>query len=305
MNNTDISLICLNWALDIKDSKILSDRSYLVISTNDERFILKVKGNIAETERENELLYFLESKGLKVQTPLKSKKDELIVTHNNKNFVLYNFIEGEVHSAVHYLQNHNDSNLLGETIAYMHRDLRDVQYTEQFNQKNLYKMVSEFAIKEVFKVDADSNLKSCLECLDKELKNNIESLPRQLIHRDTHIFNFVLNGDKLSAVIDFEIAEVNARLFDVCYCSTSLLNEIFSNIEQRENWFSFVERLFTSYNKVNRLTAEEKDSIYHVMLSIQLIFMAFFSNDVGLYKRNKEMFVWIYTHRDRIQKTVR
>lgn len=283
---------------------MLSDKAFLVTSTSNERFILKLKGDVASAQRENELLNFVETVQLKVQTPLKSKSGDLIITHDNKNFTLYNFIEGEVHSANHYLEKPDGAKQLGEAIAYLHRALKSVDFTDQFNHKNLYKTVSEFAVKEVLKVDTDIRLQSRLGTLNNEFEHNLERLPRQLIHRDAHIFNFVFQGNNLAGIIDFEIAEVNSRLFDVCYCSTSLLNEIFYDIDQRENWFDFVARLFSSYNKVNQLTADEEESICHVMLSIQLIFMAFFSNDISLYKRNKEMLIWLDTNRERFDKII-
>ncbi|MGN7399976.1 phosphotransferase [Cytobacillus praedii] len=61
-------------------------------------------------------------------------------------------------------------------------------------------------------------------------------MPKQLIHRDTHIDNIILSEDILLGVIDFEIAEVNVNIFDLCYCLTSVLNEVFINNNMRHNW---------------------------------------------------------------------
>lgn len=41
-------------------------------------------------------------------------------------------------------------------------------------------------------------------------------------------------------VIDFEIAEVNVNIFDLCYCLTSVLSEVFINNNMRHNWIIFV-----------------------------------------------------------------
>ncbi|WP_062052125.1 hypothetical protein [Bacillus sp. JCM 19034] len=66
-------------------------------------------------------------------------------------------------------------------------------------------------------------------------------------------------------------------------------------------WLEFVGKLIASYNQVNPLSSNEKASIWYVMLCIQTIFMAYFSNNEDFFKMNKEMFQWIFENRNLIE----
>ncbi|WP_082687107.1 phosphotransferase [Bacillus sp. FJAT-27445] len=122
-----------------------------------------------------------------------------------------------------------------------------------------------------------------------------------LIHRDAHIHNILFQNNRLSGVIDFDFAEFNVRLFDLCYCCTSILSEVFLNESRREKWLLFVGEIVAGYNQLNSLSTSELKSIWYViMLSIQTIFMAYFVNNSSLYELNKAMFRWIYDNKDRI-----
>jgi Ser/Thr protein kinase RdoA (MazF antagonist) len=304
MNFTDVNLICSQWDVDVKETKNLSERALLLITANEEKFVLKTKGDLQATKNENELLNYLKTNGINVQFPLMNIHGETIVTHNNIHYCLYNFIDGETFGPEESLKNPLIPGLLGETIASLHIAMEAVKFSHNFNLKNLYNMVSSYAINEILKVDNNEELKAIFEIFDEEFKNKIESLPKQLIHRDAHIFNIIYKDNELSGVIDFEIAEVNVRIFDICYCSTSVLNEIFFDVSQRENWFNFVEVLCNKYKNLNPLTNNEMNSIWHVMLCIQLIFMAYFSNNISVYENNKAMFLWIYENKDKLENKI-
>ncbi|WP_243297562.1 phosphotransferase enzyme family protein [Bacillus litorisediminis] len=299
MNIIDVSTICEPWGINIKETKKLSDRALLLITVNGEKFVLKVKGNVQKTENENNLLRYIKSNSLNVQIPLPNKHGDTIVTHNEISYCLYNFIEGETVCAADSLKNPFIPGLLGETLALLHIIMEKADVSN-FIEKNLYNMVSQYALKEIIKVDTGEDVQFIVKTMGAEFQKRIESLPKQLIHRDAHIFNFIFKGYSLSGVIDFEIAEINVRIFDLCYCCTSVLNEVFSDLSAREDWFRFVNKMLDKYNQLNPLTDCEKNSIWHVMLCIQLIFMAYFSNNRPLYKSNKAMLMWIYENKKKI-----
>ncbi|MET3698839.1 Ser/Thr protein kinase RdoA (MazF antagonist) [Bacillus oleivorans] len=299
MNIFDISTICGYWGIQIKDTKNLSEKALLLITSSDEKFVLKVKGDVKKTENENNLLDYIKSNGMNVPLPVLNKYGETIVNHNNINYCLYYFIEGETLSAADSLKYPSIPALLGEALAFLHIIMEKAEVSN-FIEKNLYKLVSEIALNEILKVDTCEDVQVILNTISEEFQKRIESLPKQLIHRDAHIFNFIFKGHELSGFIDFEITEVNVRILDLCYCCTSVLNEVFSDLSAREDWFRFVKEILHQYNQINPLTDYEKNSVWHVMLCIQLIFMAYFSNNRLLYESNKAMFMWIYENKERL-----
>jgi prepilin-type processing-associated H-X9-DG protein len=48
-------------------------------------------------------------------------------------------------------------------------------------------------------------------------------LPIQLIHRDAHPANMLFLDGRISGWLDFELIVRGPRLFDLCYCATSIL----------------------------------------------------------------------------------
>ena len=48
------------------------------------------------------------------------------------------------------------------------------------------------------------------------------NLIEHLIHRDAHPENILFKDNKLSGIIDFDIVVIGPRIFDPCYCSSSI-----------------------------------------------------------------------------------
>ncbi|MDT0163313.1 MULTISPECIES: phosphotransferase [Bacillus] len=113
-----------------------------------------------------------------------------------------------------------------------------------------------------------------------------------------YLFNLLFDNGKFSGIIDFEIAEVSHRIFDICYCATSVLSEIFGKEAKRGRWVLFSKTLFSHYDESIGLLACEKEHLRDMMLCIQLIFMAYFSKNKDLFTINAEMLVWIFERRE-------
>ena len=66
-----------------------------------------------------------------------------------------------------------------------------------------------------------------------------------------HLSNVIFKDDKLEGFIDFEILENNVKIFDLCYCCTSILSELFSDERLRGNgYISLAKSLKVIINKM-------------------------------------------------------
>jgi Ser/Thr protein kinase RdoA (MazF antagonist) len=303
MNVSSLIKIPEQWGLDVLEWKELSPRVYLV-TTDKSKYIIKKKENVENTMGEVMLLQKLDKDLIKVQMPVESKTGEFIFTQNQEVYTIYEYLVGDIIQAKNGLENSLIPKSLGETIGFLHNSLKRTSLTDKFPDRDLNQIVYEWAFKEVMKVHEDRQLKNIYLSLESDIKKIAKELPKQLIHRDAHISNFVFNGEKVTGVLDFEIAEVNVRIFDICYCSTSVLSEIFTDDKLRQRWPEFIADLVRGYSKVNPLSTFEVHSIWHVMLCIQSIFMAFFCNDPALFGTNKQMFLWIYENRSKIENVI-
>jgi Ser/Thr protein kinase RdoA (MazF antagonist) len=299
----EVQALCEEWGIGFKESKKLSDRATLLITNTEEKYVLKKKGSIEVTQNELKLLNYLSDSRVPVHLPIVNGKSP-IIRINDDIYCVYNYLNGQTYNALECLSNPSVPILLGETIAWLHRAMRDSPYGDTFKNKDLYKMVYGFSVKEISKVDGDKKLTDIYQKIETVIQDLSKKLPKQLIHRDAHIFNIIFNDNRLSGIIDFEIAEVNVRIFDICYCCTSILNEVFNNEDLRKLWIEFVGKLVHNYNINNPLDDAEKKSIWYVMLSIQSIFMAFFINDLSLYNINKEMLIWIFDNKEQIENSI-
>jgi Ser/Thr protein kinase RdoA (MazF antagonist) len=135
--------------------------------------------------------------------------------------------------------------------------LKGTSLADKFPDWDLNQIVYEWAFKKVMKVHEDRQLKNIYLSLEADIQKIAKELPKQLILRDAHVSNFVFNGEKVTGVLDFEITEVNVRIFDICYCLTSVLSEIFTDYKLRQRWHEFIAHLVRGYSKVNPLITFE------------------------------------------------
>ncbi|WP_413382055.1 phosphotransferase enzyme family protein [Alkalihalobacillus sp. 1P02AB] len=291
-----------SWDLELKTAIKLSEKAAKITTINDIHFVLKRKKDKESIVREAKLLSFIQEQGINVQVLVHTKDAEFYAVFTGDVYCLYHFIEGETFFADECIRNPIVPAVLGETIASLHKAMASEQMTLLYPTKNLYNMVKEFAHVEINAVDNTASLAPIWAVFNKELEVKMNKLPKQVIHRDMHLFNMIYKSGELAEVIDFDQAEVNLRLFDLAYCSTSILNELFDFESKRHDWFLFVQELCLSYNETNPLSKEEQELIWHVMLAIQLIFMAFFLQDEHLYSRNKEMLLWLFENQSKLKQ---
>ncbi|MBY6035979.1 phosphotransferase [Fictibacillus nanhaiensis] len=293
------------WGLEVEEWTELSPRVSL-IKTKKSKYIIKKKENVQKAHTELSLLKELDSEQFKVQMPVLSPTGDYTFTHNQDLHVIYEYIDGDIIQAKDGLETSFIPNSLGETIGFLHKSLKRVslELADKFPDRDLHQIVYDWAFKEVMKVHEDHHLKNIFLSLESDIEKMAKELPKQLIHRDAHVSNFVFKDEKITGVLDFEIAEVNVRIFDICYCSTSVLSEVFSDDKLRQTWYKFIAQVVRGYSKANPLSTFEVHSMWHVMLCIQSIFMAFFCKDSSLFNTNKQMFLWIYENREKIEEAL-
>jgi len=299
--NLKVSEIVSNWDLAVVDLHTISNKVSIFSNVDGKKYVIKQKANLELIVREHELLKHLDSNSVKVQRPLINKSGEDFCEYKGQYFSIYEYFEGDTITPKECLQNVHFPQLLGDTIASLHKAMEKFKAENEFTKRNLYTVYC-WATNVINNGKKVNKLNTIFQELEEKIKNISETLPKQLIHRDAHTTNFITKKNELVGVIDFEIAEENVRVFDVCYCATSILSEVFSDHDLRQEWISFVGKLCCSYNSINQLSENEVSSIWYTMLCIQTIFMAYFIEYPDIFDVNKEMFLWIYENRASIEK---
>ena len=196
----------------------------------------------------------------------------------------------------------------GEGIARLHRALAAIESEIQPHEQNLYTHAAEWALPETKKQNSQYQMglpDSFFEDYTRNFGALCGKLPKQLIHRDPNPSNILFDDSDVSGFIDFDLSHRNVRLFDPCYCATGILSEQRGVDGIYEKWPPILEGILYGYDNVNPLTAEEKQAVFYVICSIQMIFTAYCepqSELKELAKTNREMMRFIAGSKARISR---
>ncbi len=194
----------------------------------------------------------------------------------------------------------------GKSIAQLHKALREVQKEVIPDEVNLYKSITEWALPNLRQQNVQWSMG-----LDEEFFSDyidtfgklFDRLPKQLVHRDPNPSNILFENGEVCGFIDFDLSEVNIRLWDACYCATGILCE--SNDEAYAKWLDVLGGILYGYDNESKLTKEEKQAIFYVICSIQMICVAYFESREEfkqLAKTNRKMLMHIVKNKAQIQQ---
>lgn len=189
----------------------------------------------------------------------------------------------------------NDTSIaltIGENIAKLHNKLRFYDI-DDFEQDNIY----DDCINNLYKVKKFANLSNeFCEKYKNEFGKLINKLPTQLIHRDINPSNMIFDKKEFKGFVDFDLIEVNIRIFDICYCATAILSECFNNQINFKVWQKILNNLIKGYNRIDELSEHEIEAIPYIIYSIEIICIAYFSKYdkfENLYKTNIKILKWL------------
>lgn len=133
--------------------------------------------------------------------------------------------------------------------------------------------------KNIAKYNIDYLNKNDVQAAVEELASFYEDLPRQLIHRDVHLGNFLFENGEFTGYIDFDLSQKNIRIFDLCYFLLGLLLEE-NGFKEDDRWYEIIRQVVSGYDRVSPLAITEKRAFASVMKNIELLFAAYFI-DIG------------------------
>ena len=311
-NEKEIKKILENWDIpqDLKIEDIyIADNSrisenvwkigdYILKTTSREAVIKNIK--IAKA---------LKKQGFSAAVPILTKSGDEYLDGENI-FMLMNSITGNpLEKQLRFSEKRVDYGFkYGKSIAKLHKALKIIQNELHPDESDNYNICKEWALPELRKQNIKYNLNINEDFFD-DFINTFgklhDKLPKQLIHRDAHPGNILFGNDEVTGFIDFDSSECNFKLIDPCYCATGLLSEQadLNECELYSNWIDVLASILKGYDSVNPLTKEEKQAVFYVICSIQMIFTAYFEDTIE-FKRmndiNRDMTVYIIKNKEQI-----
>lgn len=291
--------ILRKWGLE---KEVLSDIYYEGSGNRNENafyvgkdYVLKFSANLGKLKNHIAISKALENVGLIAATPVKTQEGEEYITDGELYFCLSKRLEGQQIKISNLYEEDLSENarFIGEVIGQLSKALENVEVLVK--DANIYESVANWAIPQV---------RGKLHVSEEVFKDYTESfgeiwrvLPTQVIHRDPNPGNIIVAGNKWG-FIDFELSERNIRIFDPCYAATAILSESFEsgNETKLRQWIQIYKNIICGYDDVVKLTAAEKKAVPYVILSNQLIALAWFEGKEKyreIYETNKEMTEWL------------
>lgn len=181
---------------------------------------------------------------------------------------------------------------IGENIAKLHKVLNTFDESIYNNADILYDAKS-----------ASQKIRGfiCIDDFTDDFSSVYYKLPKQIVHRDINPSNMIFDNSEFKGFVDFDLSEVNLRIFDICYCATSILSECFANKSIDKNiWFEILDKLVSGYEKITPLTDDEEQALIYVIYAIQIICIAYFSKFdkyKELAKINTAILKWIISNK--------
>ena len=277
------------------------------IWTVNKDYILKMTNTESEMKNNIHLINMLSKGNIPSQRIVPSLDGKEYICVENRFYALFTKIKGTVLKDYFEGDYLNRGFYLGKCISNLHNALQNI--TENLNEgtslwnNNMIDELNGWVSYEIDKYIPSCTLaKEDIELFNTiyaEVKNNFENLysklPRQAIHRDMHGENVIFKDAEIVGYIDFDLSQINARIYDICYLCTGSLSTIFNDVYKRDIWIGFAENVIKGYDSISTLTDEERHSMKYMFYLIELIMIAYFAqnNYSDIADTNIKMINWI------------
>lgn len=264
VSKTRIKKLLSLW--DLQDSEVTNIINENTGRQNENAFyignnyVIKYSANLASIK-----------KAILFADTVKLKNGDDYLQSGDLYFIIINRIKGKQLKCEDVFSDIGIAYTIGVNIAKLHNKLRAFDDTD-FRQINIYNDC----------ISSMHKIQNLTQEFIEDYKNTfgriINQLPAQLIHRDINPSNMIFDGDEFKGFIDFDLTEINIRIFDICYCATAILSECFLNPNiDKSKWIEILDNLTAGYDSINKLSDSEKQAIPYVIYSIQIICISYFN----------------------------
>ncbi len=294
-----IAIIQANWGIDCR----ITEQIYASAWRIDDNYIMKTGNDVDSIRRHIAVTNCLRRFGIPVAEIVPTLEKDAILIIDGHYYLLSKRLPGK------HIENIYDQDYCliarrsGEVIANLHRALLDAQQEIKCWDNSLLDEMQGW-IKAYFDVNGYSLIsRQEFDAPLRTLEKMRAFLPKQLIHRDIHFGNLLFEGGNVSGYIDFDLSQINYRIFDICYFVLGLLIDGYSSEEKSEKWFQMLKSIIQGYENITLLTCEEKQVAVCVMECIELLFIAYFSQNgnLALAENATAMFHWIRKNEKQIE----
>ena len=285
------------------------DHPVFKVTTIGPSFILKdISGapDLTRLEFTRSVLTHVARTGLRVPIPLLSRSAQSVVSSQGQFYLLSEFIEADKYPIDPELRGELFHHT-GQAIARLHRALAsypDEEVSRKTWREDLAGRVRGWisALSDGLpEADAAVVKRVGLE-RGAVIEAALRGLPEQLIHRDCHPGNILVQGTRVIGFIDCDHICIGPRLFDLAYYAVHHLKWETDDEAATNRWLTDLPHLVTGYRSEQSLSQAEAVALPCGMMAYHLLLAHWFMDlprreSIALELRALD---WIHTHFDAI-----
>lgn len=270
------------------------------------RYVLKEYDDENILKRNIAIINILGKEQIPVPRVVKPHTGLDFISYNKKHYVLTTKLEGK---NIVNIDECGDKWFFefGETLAKLH--LAFLKCEEEINcwHNSLLGEMNSWVKENLLKYQPEFLEIEDYENTINELGKVYDILPKQLIHRDVHLGNFLFSDGKFSGYIDFDLSQINIRIFDICYFLLGFLLEDDENHIKEDKWYGIARQVVKGYDEKMNLSTIEKNAITCVMKNIELLFVAYFLGigDEKSAEDSAKLFYFVKNNEEKIKNWLR
>lgn len=288
----------------------LDDRERVYqVKTAGSTFVLKdiaQAPNLTRLTFTHNVLTHVARTGLRVPIPLLSRAAQLAVPVHGQFYTLTEWIEAGAYPSDPALQPELFYNT-GQAIAMLHQALAaypDKAVSQQTWREDLAGRVVEWLVDLGAGLPADQALvvKRVGMARGVAIESALRGLPEQLIHRDCHPGNVLVQGTHVIGFIDCDHLCIGPRIFDLAYYAVHHLKWVTDDATATARWLTNLPHLLAGYTLQQPLSPAEIAAFPCAMMAYHLLLAHWFMNLPRVDAINLEVRAldWLHKHFDAI-----
>lgn len=259
-----------------------------------DNYVLEFTANLGSVKKNISISDALEKSDVKAFKIVKTLDGKSYVSSGEMYYYMTERISGSHLKCSDIFGNTDLAFEIGKEIAKLHQALKTLDKFG-YESVNIYNNTVKSALPKIKnKIDLSN---AFVDDYAEKFGAVYGDLPKQLIHRDVNPSNLLFDSGKFNGFVDFDLSEINIRIFDICYFATAVLSECFSQSDiDKVKWFEILEKTVSGYDSISPLTEGEKQAIPYVIYAIQIICIEYFSKFdkyKELEKINTSILKWI------------
>lgn len=293
----DIKEIIDNWNIKYDDINEVQNNVWSI----DNVYFLKANSD-SYWANNLQIYKVLRELGIPAPEVVATKQGDDYLTQDSTNYYLTRKLDGVHLNKEDIIGDATKALSLGRVIGKLHKVFDTITDRFEFYDNNFVSELRAWVKDNLEKYAKDSFTYGIYSDCVSRLEEVYDDLDRHLIHRDMHLGNLLFIDNKVTGYIDFDLTQINARIFDIAYILVGwIVGETQNNIYMNK-WKEAVRIVIEGYQQEQRLSSQELKVLIIMMCCVEILFVAYFygANDLDNALSSEECLKWLWNNKDEI-----